>query len=220
MLSNIDEIPSPSFNSISIFRGLDGAVYYKSNNGYVGLVHSYYGLFRIDDTKFSFFNNITGETLKILKSTDSEFIFSLTPNVFSTIGAIGSRGSRGRDGATGATGATGSTGATGATGSDASSGALIEIGATTYSVVDTDFNGSIILGFTNAGSRTINLFDPTLATAGRIVWLKDEAGTASINPITIVPFAGELIDGGPFYLMKSNYVARGIYTNNTNWFIL
>ena len=55
-------------------------------------------------------------------------------------------------------------------------------------------------------------------TAPREFVIKDEAGTAGANSITITPDGGSLIDGAGTYVINTNYQSVVFITNGTNWF--
>ena len=56
---------------------------------------------------------------------------------------------------------------------------------------------------------------------GAIKRIKDKAGNAGINNITITPNAGGTIDGAPNYVINTNYGAVTIYSDGSNnWFII
>lgn len=127
MLRSKTEIQNPVQDSITIFRDLDGAVYYKSQDGNSHLVDSYHDVYRIANPKFSSYINLTDETIKILKYDSEEFIFKLAEIIVAAGGGGGGRGRDGKDGPVGPTGpgggATGQTGATGNTGQTGNTGA-------------------------------------------------------------------------------------------------
>lgn len=133
MLRNKSAIQAPIQNSISIFRDLNGAVHFKSPDGNSTMVESYHDVYRISNPKFVSYNNLTTETLKILKFDREEFIFKLVEVSSVGGGGRGGRGQAGERGATGPaggpTGATGQTGTTGQTGNTGATGAG-ETGAT------------------------------------------------------------------------------------------
>lgn len=108
MLKSRSSIPNPSLGIITIFRDMDGAVYFKSSDGSVHLADSYHDVYRIDKPKFSGYTNLTGERIDVLNSGPDEFIFALSKD--GIIAGGGGSGARGRDGRPGATGATGATG--------------------------------------------------------------------------------------------------------------
>jgi len=79
--------------------------------------------------------------------------------------------------------------------------------------------GEAILGVTNtAAPRTI-----TLATAdardGKFITIQDESGGAGSNTITIDTEGSELINGAATTTIPTNYGARGLYSDGSNWFI-
>lgn len=161
MLRSKTNIQIPPSGSIAIFRGLDGAVYFKDDSGNIHLVYSYHDVYRIENPTFRTTPvNLTDETLKVLKFTDKEFIFKLSEaNIVAAGGggggkpgkvgatgmvgptgpgggATGPTGNNGATGSTGATGPTGATGSTGETGATGSTGSTGSIGATGSSAAD------------------------------------------------------------------------------------
>lgn len=180
MLRSKNNIPIPPSNSAIIFREEDGAVYYKLSDGSVRQAEAYHDVYRITNPTFSSYNNLTGEILKVLKTTSKEFIFKLSEIIAvggggggnsrkgsagatgptgpagATSGILGPTGPTGATGATGGTGDTGSTGATGATGSTGGTGATGITGATgetgaTGATGTFDTNAWLLNGNTTAG---------------------------------------------------------------------
>lgn len=128
MLRSQNTIPTPASGKAIIFRGENGAVYFKSSDGNSVETQAYHDVYRIANPNFSHYENLTGETLKIEKFTPQEFIFKLSEIV--AVGG-GGRGGRGRDGAPGATGPAGATsGILGPTGPTGNTGPTGPTGAT------------------------------------------------------------------------------------------
>jgi len=55
--------------------------------------------------------------------------------------------------------------------------------------------------------------------SGKILLIKDEAGNASNNAITVTTSDGALIDASPSVILHSNYAAINIYYNGDGWSI-
>jgi hypothetical protein len=78
---------------------------------------------------------------------------------------------------------------------------------------------------TTTGAVTINLFDPALISPssevdGYMVTIKDEAGNASSNNITINGAAGYTIDGSTSITISINYASVTLYSDGANWFVI
>ena len=78
---------------------------------------------------------------------------------------------------------------------------------------------------TTTGAVTINLFDPALISPssevdGYMVTIKDEAGNASNNNITINGAAGYTIDGSTSITISINYASVTLYSDGANWFVI
>jgi hypothetical protein len=87
-------------------------------------------------------------------------------------------------------------------------------GAYPYTTLITDY---MVLVDTSGGARTINLLaTPTTGTTFRI---KDNAGNAFANNITITPAAGN-IDGAATYVLNMNYASADVVYNGTQWNVL
>lgn len=84
-----------------------------------------------------------------------------------------------------------------------------------YTVLVTDL---IVAYTTLTAARTVTL--PAAATAGarKVYIIKDEAGTAATNNITIDGNASEVIDGSTTKIINTNYGSVTIYCNGTAWF--
>ena len=86
---------------------------------------------------------------------------------------------------------------------------------TSYSVLSSDN----LLGVNAAAALTITLPDPSTVTAGKRYIIKDEAGNAATNNITVDTAAG-LIDGQSSVEIIVDYTSITIYTNGTNWYLI
>jgi len=86
---------------------------------------------------------------------------------------------------------------------------------TGYSTVVSDYFVGVLCANTAA---TITL--PTAQTIeGRVIHIKDEAGGASGNNITIDPQAADVIDGASTAVITTDYGSVSVYSDGTNWFI-
>ncbi len=85
-----------------------------------------------------------------------------------------------------------------------------------YSVALTDY----YLGV-DTTSNTVDLTLPAASTAteGQTYIIKDEAGNAATNIITILRSASDTIDGATSLEVDSAYAALSLYTDGSNWFI-
>jgi hypothetical protein len=59
---------------------------------------------------------------------------------------------------------------------------------------------------------------PARSMPNRWVVIKDEAGTAAVNNITITPAGLETIDGAASVVINTNYGSRRVYSNGSAWF--
>lgn len=118
----------------------------------------------------------------------------------------------------GATGATGSTGATGPQGTPGDAAAITRTVVSNnqdYHVLTTD--RFIAITVLNAGMAVI-LPDPT-TMPNVVITVKDEAGMAALNTITVKPANSSLhIDGDGTKQINMNYGVASYYSNGTAWF--
>ncbi|MGF7229539.1 MAG: beta strand repeat-containing protein [Candidatus Saccharibacteria bacterium] len=85
-----------------------------------------------------------------------------------------------------------------------------------YTVLATDY---IIAYTTLTAARTVTL--PTaIGVVGRLYIIKDEAGTAGTNNITLATTASQTIDGSASKVINNNYGTAKVYSNGTNWLSL
>jgi hypothetical protein len=73
---------------------------------------------------------------------------------------------------------------------------------------------------TSAGVVTLSLPAAAAVGAGKKYIIKDEAGNASVNNITVDPDGSELIDLSATYVMNVNYESITIVSNGTSWNIV
>jgi len=85
--------------------------------------------------------------------------------------------------------------------------------------VSVNSNQETIIGVTdNSSARTITL-DTDDVVDGRVIIIKDEAGTAnSANNITIATEGAETIDGAATITISVDFGAARLYSDGTNWF--
>jgi hypothetical protein len=57
-------------------------------------------------------------------------------------------------------------------------------------------------------------------SAGQYFTVKDEAGNANSNNITILTTGSDTIDGQTFIILESAYAAVNIYSNGSNKFFI
>ena len=123
--------------------------------------------------------------------------------------------SAGVQGVKGDTGATGNTGAQGAPGDAAALTRTVVSNNADYTVLTTD--RFIAVTVLNAGIAVI-LPDPT-TMANKIVTVKDEAGMAALNTITVKPANGtQHIDGDGTKQINMNYGIGRYYSNGVQWY--
>lgn len=121
----------------------------------------------------------------------------------------------GVQGPPGTTGATGSTGAQGAPGDAAALTRTVVSNNQDYTVLTTD--RFIAVTVLNAGIAVI-LPDPT-TIVGKVVTVKDEAGMAALNTITVKPANGaQHIDGDGTKQINTNYGIGSYYSNGIQWY--
>ena len=90
---------------------------------------------------------------------------------------------------------------------------------TTYNVLATDTTK--VIGLSNTAARTITLPAANTIPSGVIFWIKDEAGTAGANNITVNRAGADTIDGNTSVTMTQNYQSIGLYSNGVSaWFIV
>lgn len=72
---------------------------------------------------------------------------------------------------------------------------------------------------TSTGAITVQLQAANLAGDGKLYIIKDEDGNAATNNITILPAAGETIDGESELVISNDDGSASIYSNGENFFI-
>lgn len=88
-----------------------------------------------------------------------------------------------------------------------------QVSSSTHNATSTDE----YIGVTYTSSGAVSVYLPT-PTEGRVVIIKDEAGNAGTNGITISPNASEQINGGGSVSISTNYGAVRVVSDGTNWF--
>ena len=94
-------------------------------------------------------------------------------------------------------------------------GARTTSAAGVYTVLITDFIVAKT-GITGGGD-TVTLPTVAAAGAGRIFIIKDEAGTAGTNNITVDGNGAETIDGAANVTISANYGSVNLYCTGTSW---
>jgi hypothetical protein len=67
---------------------------------------------------------------------------------------------------------------------------------------------------------SVSLPNGATLTAGKQYVIKDESGNAAVNPITIAPYSGNLIDGQTSLVMVINYGALTLYWTGAKWSVV
>jgi hypothetical protein len=126
------------------------------------------------------------------------------PGASGATGPAGAAGGLGPQGASGPTGATGSQGATGLTGAG---NTQTNVGDANYGAVITD--DLIALTANLTGPRQWTLFAANAVTAGKRLWLSDQAGgISSSNTLTIARLGTDTIQGAPIGSGATSIVLR------------
>lgn len=86
----------------------------------------------------------------------------------------------------------------------------------TYDVADKDY----YIGVNTATPATLNLPSAFSVGSAKAYIIKDETGQASSNNITIVPEAGQLIDGQASYTIIIDYESISLVCDGNNWLIV
>jgi len=83
----------------------------------------------------------------------------------------------------------------------------------------TTVEGDYIVAFSSLTlPRTVNLVAAATAGSGTVLYIKDEAGTAGTNNITVDPAGAETVDGSTTILISANFGVARLYSNGANWF--
>lgn len=86
-----------------------------------------------------------------------------------------------------------------------------------YTVLDTDY----LAAYTSITAARVVSLPTAVGRAGRIVWVKDESGAASVvNTITIDPSGAQTIDGAATIAIVTPYGRASLYSDGANWFTM
>jgi hypothetical protein len=95
---------------------------------------------------------------------------------------------------------------------------VTEVTAATYDLASNDY--ILDVTYTATGAVT-SLTIPTAQTvAGRIIVIKDSAGNAGTNNITVDTEGGQNIDGSATAIISGDYDSITLYCDGNNWFII
>jgi len=83
----------------------------------------------------------------------------------------------------------------------------------------TSSNENYIIGFGGSGDLEFRVHSASVAGAGAIMMIKDEAASRT-GTLTISASSGENIDNEGFYELSGSNPAIGLYSNGTNWFVI
>jgi len=78
----------------------------------------------------------------------------------------------------------------------------------------------VILGVNGVGALDIRLPVAADFSAGQHFLIKDESGTADVNPITILAQGSQTIDGNASIILQSPYAGVSIYSNGNDKFFI
>lgn len=87
--------------------------------------------------------------------------------------------------------------------------------STNYTVAAADH----VVLLTSTSARTVNL-PAAAASSGRVLHIKDQAGNAGTNNVTIDGNAAETIDGAATNVISTNYGSRHLVCDGTAWYTL
>jgi len=83
----------------------------------------------------------------------------------------------------------------------------------------TSSNENYIIGFGGSGDLEFRVHSASVAGAGAILMIKDEAASRG-GTLTISASSGENIDNDGFYELSGSNPAIGLYSNGSNWFVI
>lgn len=91
------------------------------------------------------------------------------------------------------------------------------VAATTYTILITDN----IVSATNVAARTFTLPSGGAMTVGKIIWIKDKAGTAGTAPITVNRAGSDTFeDSSTSIQIIGDRSVQGVYWDGSNWCII
>ena len=83
----------------------------------------------------------------------------------------------------------------------------------------TSSNEDYIIGFGGTGDLEFRVHSASVAGAGAILMIKDEAASRT-GTLTSSASSGENIDNEGFYELSGSNPAIGLYSNGSNWFVI
>lgn len=75
-----------------------------------------------------------------------------------------------------------------------------------------------LIAYTALTAGKTVIIDSAIVKEGKLYIIKDEAGTAGINNITIDPDGTQTINGAATATINTNYGIVRVYSDGTNWF--
>lgn len=99
------------------------------------------------------------------------------------------------------------------------------VGISSYSRTSITSTGTASINYSIIGVNNTTPIEIRLPSAadyedGQYFTIKDEAGTADSNTITIIPSGSQLIDGRTSIILESPYAAVNLYTNGVDKFFI
>ena len=91
------------------------------------------------------------------------------------------------------------------------------VNVATYDLLVTDYILNVT--YTTTGAVTSLTLPTAQTTDGRMIIIKDAAGNAGTNNITIDTEGSETIDGIATAVISTNYSSLSLYSDGSNWFI-
>ena len=93
---------------------------------------------------------------------------------------------------------------------------ITTVNAATYDLLITDYIVNVT--YTSTGAVTSLTLPTAQTTIGRVIHVKDAAGNATTNTITIDTEGSEKIDGEDTFVISVNYNSVSFYTDGSHWF--
>lgn len=84
----------------------------------------------------------------------------------------------------------------------------------------TSSNDNYIIGVGGTGDIELRVHSASIAIAGALMVIKDEASSRGAGKIIVSASSGETIDGDPYYELSGSNPAIGLYSNGSNWFVI